>query len=316
MQKILFISGSVRNGNCKLILEELQSKFWLEFSTEVIYIRDFGLQPCSGCNLCQNNTQHACVKDDKMDMLLGKIMDADIVVMATPNYFYNVSGLTKTLIDKTYPCYNTKSLKGKKFIYIYVGNDNTANIKNRQPIGKMYVKAEAELSDIFTELDELSFYHTTRIIDSFRNNRVSDAMFCATSGYGYDDKGRDTLDVIWAELFGAEAALVRTQIVNGTQALTIGLFGLLRPGDTMLSVAGKPYDTLDEVLGNVGEAGNGSLKDFGISYRQIDLKDGKLDLEKIKGAELGRGTEKVVYRHNEYPDRCIKICCCLNCCGS
>ena len=128
MKKILFISGSVRNGNCKLILEELQSKFWLEYSTDVVYIRDFELQPCSGCNLCSTHN-HACVKEDKMDILLGKIMDADIVVLATPNYFYNVSSLTKLMIDKTYPCYYNKALKGKKFIYIYVGNDNTNNIK-------------------------------------------------------------------------------------------------------------------------------------------------------------------------------------------
>ena len=165
-------------------------------------------------------------------------------------------------------------------------------------------EAENALSDIFEDLDSLSFYHTARIIDSFREHRVSDAMFCATSGYGYDDKGRDTLDLIWADLFGAEAALVRTQIVNGTQALTIGLFGLLRPGDTLLSVAGKPYDTLDEVIGNVGEAGNGSLKDFGVSYRQIDLKDGKLDLDKIK-EEISTNKTKVVFvqRSKGYLDR-------------
>ncbi len=143
-------------------------------------------------------------------------------------------------------------------------------------------RAEAELADIFSELDEISFYNTDRIIDAFREHRVSDAMFAATSGYGYDDKGRDTLDLIWADIFGCEAALVRQSIVSGTHALAIGLYGLLRPGDTLMSVAGKPYDTLDEVIGISGEAGNGSLADFGVSYRQVEMKNGRLDLPTIR----------------------------------
>ncbi len=165
-------------------------------------------------------------------------------------------------------------------------------------------RAEAELSGIFAELDDISFYNTNRVLDAFREHRVSDALFAGTSGYGYDDRGRDTLDRIWADVFGAEAALVRTQIVNGTQALTIGLFGLLRPGDVLLSVAGKPYDTLDEVIGNSGTPGNGSLRDFGVSYRQIDLKDGKLDLPSIREA-ISREKVKVVFvqRSKGYLDR-------------
>lgn len=165
-------------------------------------------------------------------------------------------------------------------------------------------RAESELSGIFAELDEISFYNTNRVLDAFREHRVSDALFAGTSGYGYDDRGRDTLDRIWADVFGAEAALVRTQIVNGTQALTVGLFGLLRPGDVLLSVAGKPYDTLDEVIGNSGTPGNGSLRDFGVSYRQIDLKDGKLDLPAIREA-ISRERVKVVFvqRSKGYLDR-------------
>ena len=165
-------------------------------------------------------------------------------------------------------------------------------------------RAEAELSGIFAELDDISFYNTNRVLDAFREHRVSDALFAGTSGYGYDDRGRDTLDRIWADVFGAESALVRTQIVNGTQALTIGLFGLLRPGDILLSVAGKPYDTLDEVIGNTGTPGNGSLRDFGVSYRQIDLKDGKLDLPSIREA-ISREKVKVVFvqRSKGYLDR-------------
>ena len=107
-------------------------------------------------------------------------------------------------------------------------------------------KAETALADRFAEIDRISFENTKKVMDAFRNHRVSEAMFNPTSGYGYDDRGRDTLDRIWAEVMGAEAAFVRHQIVNGTQALTIGLFGLLRPGDILLSIAGKPYDTLEE----------------------------------------------------------------------
>ena len=115
-------------------------------------------------------------------------------------------------------------------------------------------------------------------MDAFASHRVSEAMFAPTSGYGYDDRGRDVLDAVWADVMDAEAAFVRHSIANGTQALTIGLFGLLRPGDIMFSIAGKPYDTLDEVIGNVGEAGNGSLRDFGVEYRQADLAaDGTFD---------------------------------------
>ncbi|MBR6681196.1 MAG: methionine gamma-lyase family protein [Clostridia bacterium] len=143
--------------------------------------------------------------------------------------------------------------------------------------------AEAALADTFARVDKISFENTQRVMRAFAEHRVSEAMFNPTSGYGYDDRGREVLDAIWADVFGAEAAFVRHSIVNGTQALTIGLFGLLRPGDIMFSIAGKPYDTLDEVIGNTGEAGNGSLRDFGVEYRQADLNaDGSFDLERIK----------------------------------
>ncbi len=143
-------------------------------------------------------------------------------------------------------------------------------------------EAEAALAERFAQIDRVAFAGTRRVMEAFRNHRVSEAMFNPTSGYGYDDRGRETLDAVWAEVMGAEAAFVRHQIVNGTQALTIGLFGLLRPGDILFSVAGKPYDTLDEVIGNSGEAGNGSLRDFGVEYRQADLlADGSFDEEAI-----------------------------------
>ncbi len=143
-------------------------------------------------------------------------------------------------------------------------------------------EAEQALAPMFADIDAVSFENTQKIMNAFREHRVSEAMFMASSGYGYDDRGREVLDAVWADVMGAEAAFVRHSIANGTQALTIGLFGLLRPGDIMFSIAGKPYDTLDEVIGNTGTAGNGSLRDFGVEYRQADLNaDGSFDCEAI-----------------------------------
>ncbi|MBQ4121740.1 MAG: methionine gamma-lyase family protein, partial [Clostridia bacterium] len=110
-------------------------------------------------------------------------------------------------------------------------------------------EAEEALKERFAEIDAVAFRGTQKVMAAFSKHRVSDAMFAGTTGYGYNDKGRDTLDLIFADVFDAEAAIVRHSIVNGTQALAIGLYGLLRPGDVMLSVTGKPYDTLEEVIG-------------------------------------------------------------------
>ena len=172
---------------------------------------------------------------------------------------------------------------------------------------QLAAKAEKDLAPHFERIDRISFENTQRVMDAFREFRVSDTMFGSTSGYGYDDRGRDTLDQIWANVFGAEAAFVRQQIVSGTQALTIGLFGLLRPGDLMLSVAGKPYDTLEEVIGIVGTPGDGSLRDFGVDYAQIDLtSEGKFDFPAIRAAlEENAGRVKMVFvqRSKGYLDR-------------
>lgn len=164
-------------------------------------------------------------------------------------------------------------------------------------------EAEAALKTRFEEIDALSYEGTRRVMTAFANHRVSDAMFAGTTGYGYNDKGRDTLDAIFAEVFECEAALVRHSIVNGTQALAIGLYGLLRPNDVMLSVTGKPYDTLEEVIGIAGEAGNGSLRDFGIEYREIPFTDG-FDYAAIEEA-LKDPRVKMVYiqRSKGYLDR-------------
>ncbi len=142
-------------------------------------------------------------------------------------------------------------------------------------------RAEKDCARAFSRLDEIERVNTKKVLDSFKNHRVSARHFAPTTGYGYDDIGRDTLGEIFAEVLGTETALVRPQIASGTHALALCLFGILRPGDTLLSAAGKPYDTLEEIIGISGEKGNGSLKDLGVSYRQADLKDGKLDEEAI-----------------------------------
>ncbi|MBQ5612645.1 MAG: methionine gamma-lyase family protein [Clostridia bacterium] len=145
-------------------------------------------------------------------------------------------------------------------------------------------EAERALAPHFARIDRIAYENTARVMDAFRNHRVADAMFQSSSGYGYDDRGRDTLDEIWAEVMGAEAALVRHNIVSGTHALSIGLFGILRPGDVMYSIAGKPYDTLEEVIGLSGNPGDGSLRDFGVDYAQTELSalDGGFDFAAIR----------------------------------
>ena len=168
-------------------------------------------------------------------------------------------------------------------------------------------QAEKELSPIFAKIDSISFDNTERVLDAFREYRVSEAMFAGTTGYGYDDMGRDTLDKIYARVMGAESAFVRHNIVNGTQALTIGLFGLLRPGDVLLSVTNQPYDTLCEVIGINGANGDGSLADFGVEYQQVDFTpDKKIDFDGIakKISELGKRIKVVfIQRSKGYLDR-------------
>lgn len=139
---------------------------------------------------------------------------------------------------------------------------------------KLTAEAERELRPQFDEFDRIAYVNTARVLEAFSAHRVSEAMFAPSTGYGYGDIGRDALDAIYADVFGAEAAFVRHNIVNGTQAIAIGLFGLLRPGDVMLSVTGKPYDTLNEVIGANIKNGDGSLADFGIKYDDVNLLPG------------------------------------------
>lgn len=145
-------------------------------------------------------------------------------------------------------------------------------------------QAERDCADAFARVEEIAQFNAEKVLAAFQNNRVSDTCFNGTTGYGYDDRGREVLDKIFAEVFGAEDGMVRVQFVNGTHTLTAALFGMLRPGDTLLSVMGAPYDTLCSSIGIQGNA-PGSMKDFGIRYAQVDpTPDGLPDLQGIARA--------------------------------
>lgn len=146
-------------------------------------------------------------------------------------------------------------------------------------------EAEALASESFAAIDEVAFINQAKVMKAFSDNMIGEAHFVTTSGYGYDDVGREAIDRVYAEVFGCEDALVRHNIISGTHALSTALFSVLRPGDTLVAVTGKPYDTLEEVIGIRGESGNGSLKDFGVNYREVALIGGKeVDYDGIKNA--------------------------------
>ncbi len=177
-----------------------------------------------------------------------------------------------------------------------------------EKIISLAAECERDLAPIFAKIDKIAFENTQKVMSVFRENRLSDRHFNSTCGYGYNDDGRDLCDKMFAEIFGAEAGFARSQIISGTHALAIALYGVLRAGDTLLSVSGKPYDTLDDVIG-IGESGNrgeGSLAEYGIKYREIALVDRKtLDLSEIRKALNEDKSIKVVFvqRSKGYGDR-------------
>ncbi len=142
------------------------------------------------------------------------------------------------------------------------------------------LECEKSLKNVFDSVDEISFYNSKKVLDAFRKNNLSEMHFNSSTGYGYNDTGRDTIEKIYSDIFGCEDALVRSQFISGTHAITVALFGILRPGDTLLSINGKPYDTLDEVIGI--RDNNSSLKSFGVSYEEIDLIDDDFDYKSIE----------------------------------
>ncbi|EDX76016.1 aluminium resistance protein [Coleofasciculus chthonoplastes PCC 7420] len=153
------------------------------------------------------------------------------------------------------------------------------------------------LRPIFEEIDINVKQNLKKVLMAFRNYRVGVHHFAGVSGYGHDDLGRQTLDQVFAEVMGAEAAAVRVQLVSGTHAIACCLFGVLRPGDEMVSVVGAPYDTLEEVIGVRGQ-GQGSLREFGIDYRQLELTaDGTIDWQALKTA-IGQRTRLVLIQRS------------------
>ena len=150
---------------------------------------------------------------------------------------------------------------------------------------------EKENGNLFKDLDEISFINSKKVLKAFKDNNVNESDFAGTNGYGYDDAGRDKIEAVFAEVLGGEDALVRPQLISGTHALTVCFFGLLRPGDMLLSINGKPYDTLDEVIGI--RENPSSLKAFRVNYNQIDLVNNDFDYDKIRDY-LSKNKVKVI----------------------
>ena len=163
---------------------------------------------------------------------------------------------------------------------------NTPFFKLDERLQKLSDEALKKASTMFEQIDAVTEYNQQKVLAAFIDHRISETHFNPTTGYGYGDRGRDTLDALFAQVMGCEDALIRHSIVSGTHAITIALFGVLRPGDTMLAVTGAPYDTLSKVIGHEGEeAGSGSLYDYGIRYEQVELNEaGRPDLAAIADA--------------------------------
>ena len=169
---------------------------------------------------------------------------------------------------------------------------------------EMAARVQQRLASRFAEIDNVAERNTKRVMEAFQNNRVSDACFAGTTGYGYDDLGREVLDKIYAEIFGTEAALVRINFVNGTHALTAAMFSLVKPGDKILAVTGAPYDTLRNAIGISGDC-HGSLKFYGVDYAQVDLApSGEPDYEAIaRAAADSQVTAVMIQRSRGYEER-------------
>lgn len=165
-------------------------------------------------------------------------------------------------------------------------NKNINKIYNfNDKLLKLTEQAEKNCTEAFGNIDETAEYCGAKVLKAFADNRISESCFYGSTGYGYGDIGRESIDKVFAQVLGTEDALVRFNFVSGTHALSVALFGVLRTGDKMVSITGKPYDTLEEVIGLAGEKGNGSLMDYGIEYGQVDLlENGTPDYEKITEA--------------------------------
>ncbi|MEC1778972.1 methionine gamma-lyase family protein [Schinkia azotoformans] len=158
------------------------------------------------------------------------------------------------------------------------------NFSYGNKIKEVVKQIEDKIKPVHWEVDKIVEKNQYRVLESFRNQNVADFHFNPSTGYGYDDTGRDTLEKVYAEVFGAEAGLVRPQIISGTHAISLSLFGVLRPGDELLYITGRPYDTLEEIVGIRGNQ-NGSLKEFNISYQTVPLTEvGEVDFPSVSKA--------------------------------
>ncbi|MCM3003652.1 aminotransferase class I/II-fold pyridoxal phosphate-dependent enzyme [Priestia koreensis] len=165
-------------------------------------------------------------------------------------------------------------------------------LQHGQKLAPLVEEVEKQIRPIHEQIDRNIETNQYRVLESFRKNRVSDAHFIPSTGYGYDDMGRDTLETVYADVFGTEACIVRPQIISGTHAISIALFGVLRPGDELVYITGKPYDTLEEIVGIRG-SGVGSLKEFHIGYQTVDLTAaGQVDFDAVK-ATISEKTKMV-----------------------
>ena len=158
-------------------------------------------------------------------------------------------------------------------------------------------EAENNLKEIYTKYDEVEYINSKKVLDAFKMNNVTEDCFNMTTGYGYSDLGRDTIEKVYSTIFKSEDSLVRSQFISGTHALSTALFACLRPGDVMLSISGKPYDTLEEVIGIRENAS--SLKSFGIEYQQIDLIDNDFNYEEIKKVLIKNKIKLIVIQRSK-----------------
>ncbi|VYT65905.1 hypothetical protein [Clostridium tertium] len=160
---------------------------------------------------------------------------------------------------------------------------------------ELYNKALKDVEEVFNTYDEIREYNQLKVLKAFQEERISESHFTNSSGYGYDDIGRDSLDKVYARIFKTESALVRPHFVNGTHAIGCALMGNLRTGDTMVCISGAPYDTLHNIIGISGKENIGSLREYGVNYKQIDLKDGFFDFDKIEEVLKEDKTVKLVH---------------------
>ncbi|WP_088815190.1 MULTISPECIES: methionine gamma-lyase family protein [Listeria] len=171
-----------------------------------------------------------------------------------------------------------------------------------EQVKRLKERAEQMIEALHKETDEIAEQNQAKVLEAFRKNKVSDYHFNPSTGYGYDDEGRDTLERVYSDVFHTEKAIVRPQLISGTHAISTALFGVLRPGDELLYITGKPYDTLEEIVGVRG-SGNGSLKDFQIGYDAVPLKGNQVDFDTV-AQKINANTKMIgIQRSKGYANR-------------